>query len=89
MAKILTVVSSQRLLVEQYDRALSIIKSKADHVAPMVQLLLEKEVVHQNEIESIWGPKVRPDISFAYAHVNATFLDLSKLVVVAGKDNQQ
>ncbi len=43
----------QMLLQEQYDRALSIVAEGRSQIECMVTTLLEKEIVHQDEIEAM------------------------------------
>ncbi len=43
----------QILLEEQYERALSIVKDGRTQIEYMVTKLLEKEIVHQDEIETM------------------------------------
>ena len=55
-------ISSPRVLMpSDIDRATEIIQGNKDKFVRLAELLYEKEVIFAEDIESVLGPKVKPD----------------------------
>lgn len=52
----------QKLLAEQYQRALDLIRQHRNAIDALSEALLEKGVVHKADLEDMLGEKVRSDV---------------------------